>query len=55
MKAIEESNLKLAGLIPADPAVGELDALGEPIVKLPGDAPSRRALEEILASWNGGL
>jgi CO dehydrogenase maturation factor len=55
MVAIEQHKLKLAGLIPADPAVNELDALGEPIVKLPADAPSRRSLEAILASVNGGL
>jgi CO dehydrogenase maturation factor len=55
IKAIEEHNLKLAGLLPADPAVNELDAVGEPIVKLPEDAPVRRSLEAILASLNGGL
>jgi CO dehydrogenase maturation factor len=55
MEAIEEHHLTLAGLIPADPAVNELDALGEPIVKLPADAPSRQALEAVLASLNGGL
>jgi CO dehydrogenase maturation factor len=55
LSAIQEHNLKLAGLIPADPAVNELDALGEPIVKLPADAPIRRTLEAILASVNGGL
>ncbi|MGD2207504.1 MAG: AAA family ATPase [Anaerolineae bacterium] len=53
LAAIQERNLELAGLIPADPAVNELDALGEPIVKLPGDAPSRRSLEAILASADG--
>jgi len=57
VKAIEEHKLKLAGLIPADPAINELDALGEPIVKLPEGAPSRRSLEAILTSMsmNGGL
>ncbi len=55
MEAIEEYKLKLAGLIPADPAVNELDALGEPIVRLPEDAPIRRSLAAILASLNGGL
>jgi CO dehydrogenase maturation factor len=54
-KTIEEHKLKLAGLIPADAAVNELDALGEPIVKLPADSPSRRSLEAILASVNGGV
>lgn len=55
MQAIKEHKLKLVGLIPADPAVNELDALGEPIVKLPEDAPIRRSLAAILASLNGGL
>jgi len=54
-KVIEEHDLNLAGLLPADPAVNELDALGEPIVKLPPDSPARRSLETILASLNGGL
>ncbi|MCL7454103.1 MAG: AAA family ATPase [Anaerolineae bacterium] len=55
MKAIEEQNLKLAGLLPADPGVNELDAVGKPITQLPADSPVRRKLEEILASLNGGL
>jgi CO dehydrogenase maturation factor len=50
--AIKEQKLALAGLIPADPAVSDLDAMGEPIVKLPADAPSRRSLEAILAALN---
>jgi CO dehydrogenase maturation factor len=53
--AIEEHKLNLAGLIPADPAVNELDALGEPIVKLPADAPSRRSLEAVLSVLDGGF
>ena len=55
LKAIEEHKLNLAGIIPADPAVNELDALGEPLVKLPDDAPVRRTLGAILDSVNGGL
>ena len=54
-KAIQEHGLNLAGLVPADPAVNELDALGEPIVKLPLDSVSRRSLESILATLNGAL
>jgi CO dehydrogenase maturation factor len=54
LKAIEEHKLTLAGLVPADPAVNELDAMGEPIVNLPADAPARRSLEAILASAVGG-
>jgi CO dehydrogenase maturation factor len=55
MKAIEAHNLRLAGLIPSDPGVNALDAMGEPVTKLPEDAPIRSSLEAILASLNGGL
>lgn len=55
MEAIREHKLDLAGLVPADPAVNELDALGEPIVRLPPDSPVRRSLEAIMTSLNGGL
>jgi CO dehydrogenase maturation factor len=55
LQAIEKHNLKLAGLLPADPAVNELDAVGEPIVKLPDSSPMRKSLETILSSLNGGL
>ena len=56
-KAIAEHKLKLAGLIPLDPAVGALDAQGEPIIRLSRDAPARRSLEAILAALpaSGGL
>ncbi|HNS52409.1 MAG TPA: AAA family ATPase [Anaerolineae bacterium] len=52
---IGERNLRLAGLIPADPLVAELDARGEAIVRLPPDAPSRIALEYILDRAEAGL
>ncbi len=55
MDAIAEHKLNLAGLIPLDPGVAELDAEGTPLVKLPANAPVRRTLEAILASLNGGL
>jgi CO dehydrogenase maturation factor len=55
MRTIEEQKLSLAGLIPADPAVGKLDALGEPITKLPHDSPARQALESILDSLSGSI
>jgi CO dehydrogenase maturation factor len=54
-KAIEQQKLTLAGLVPADPAVNELDALGEAIIDLPADAPSRRSLEAILSAVDGVL
>jgi CO dehydrogenase maturation factor len=54
-QAIQENHLRLAGLIPVDEGVADLDAVGEPIVRLPADAPSRQALGAILASLDGGL
>jgi CO dehydrogenase maturation factor len=54
-QAIEENQLKLAGLVPEDERVADLDAVGEPIVRLPADAPSRRALGAILVSLDGGF
>jgi CO dehydrogenase maturation factor len=54
-KAIEEHKLRLAGVIPTDPSVNELDAMGQAIIQLPEDAPSRQALHSILAALNGGL
>jgi CO dehydrogenase maturation factor len=54
-RLIAEQKLQLAGLLPADPAVNELDALGQPIVSLPEDAPMRRSLEAILTALDGGL
>jgi len=55
MEAIEQHKLRLVGMIPADPTVNELDAMGQAIVRLPEDAPSRQALDAILVSLNGGL
>ena len=53
IKAIKEHNLDLVGLLPADPAVSELDGLGKPISKLPEDAPIRRSLVAILDAIDG--
>lgn len=47
---VAEKGLRLAGLVPADPLVADLDARGEAITRLPLDAPSRVAVEGILAS-----
>ncbi len=55
LQAIGDRKLELAGLVPADPAIGDLDAKGEPIVKLADQAPARRALAAILASLDGRM
>jgi CO dehydrogenase maturation factor len=54
-QAIAENGLKLVGLIPEDPTVGEYDARGLPLVELPPEAPARQAVEEIIKSLDGLL
>ncbi len=54
-RAIEENHLKLAGILPADPTVNDLDAIGEPLVRLPDDSPIRRSFESILKTLDGVL
>jgi CO dehydrogenase nickel-insertion accessory protein CooC1 len=46
-QAIEETGLPLAGLIPADPQVNELDALGLPLTSLDGDSDAGRAIDSM--------
>jgi CO dehydrogenase maturation factor len=46
---VEELKLPLLSLLPQDPAVGEKDALGEPLVTLLPDSPLRQQLEALLA------
>jgi len=52
-QAIAENGLKLVGLIPEDPIVGEYDAKGIPLIKIPRESPVRRALEEVIKSLDG--
>jgi CO dehydrogenase maturation factor len=46
-KAIEESSLKVIGVIPEDPKVRELDAAGIPLVELPDNSLLKIALTNI--------
>ncbi|MEJ2011482.1 MAG: AAA family ATPase [Anaerolineales bacterium] len=45
--AVDELEVEVGAVIPADPRVNELDALGEPLIKLNGDSPAARAVEEL--------
>ena len=54
-QAIAENGLKLVGLIPEDPTVGEYDAKGLPLVELTPEAPVRQAMEKIIRSLDGLL
>ncbi|MBM3157533.1 MAG: hypothetical protein FJ004_09665 [Chloroflexi bacterium] len=46
-KAIEESSLKVIGIIPEDPKVREFDAAGIPLVELPDDSLLKKAVAQI--------
>jgi CO dehydrogenase maturation factor len=46
-QAIDETGLPLAGLIPSDPQVNELDALGQPLTLLEGDSDAGRAIDSM--------
>lgn len=41
---VQQLGLPLLGLLPQDPAVAELDALGKPLADLPDNSPVRRQL-----------
>jgi CO dehydrogenase maturation factor len=46
--AIEQQGLDLVAVLPADPAVGDLDAVGRPITDLPPASPLRQAVESLV-------
>jgi CO dehydrogenase maturation factor len=47
--AVDELGLEIAGLVPADSRVNELDALGQPLLRLNGDSPALQAVEDMTA------
>ena len=49
-RAIEETGIELAGVIPEDEEVGRLDLAGKPLTGLPPDSPARAAVREIMES-----
>lgn len=46
--AIDELNLEIAGIIPADENINQLDALGMPLVQLNGDSPAAKAVDQLI-------
>ena len=47
-EAIDAMDLQLGSVIPADPKVNELDALGKPLIQLTSDSPSFREIETLI-------
>jgi len=50
---IAEIGLPLLGTIPADPGIGELDILGEPLVALSEESPARKAVAAMMGRLMG--
>ena len=48
-QALEALGLELGARIPADPEVGRLDALGQPLVQLPEASPAAQAVDVLAA------
>ena len=42
---LDKSNVELAGIIPADPRIGEFDAMGRPLVELGPDSPATQVID----------
>lgn len=48
-QAIQEYGLDLAGVIPADATVNQLDAVGKPLISLDGDSVAAKKIESLSA------
>ncbi|GAG31908.1 unnamed protein product, partial [marine sediment metagenome] len=46
-EAIDDLDLEIAAMIPADEIVNQLDALGQPLVQMDGDSPAFQAVENM--------
>ena len=46
-QALGGLEIEVAGIIPADPGVGEFDAIGRPLVELGVDSPAAQAIEAL--------
>lgn len=49
MEEINNQGLELLGVVPMDQMVYEYDSSGKPLVELPEDSPSKKALNDILS------
>jgi CO dehydrogenase maturation factor len=53
LDAIEGMGIELAGMIPADPNVNELDAWGRPLIELSADSPAAVSIWQIVENYVG--
>jgi CO dehydrogenase maturation factor len=50
-EAADKGNLEIAGAIPEDPLIRELDEEGKPLVEVPQNSPARQSVERILMAY----
>ncbi|OGO18722.1 MAG: hypothetical protein A2Z14_09505 [Chloroflexi bacterium RBG_16_48_8] len=48
-EAIDEIGIEIAAMVPADPEVNRMDAMGEPLVKVNSDSPAWTAIDGMAA------
>jgi CO dehydrogenase maturation factor len=46
-EAIDNMDVEIGAVIPADPKINELDALGKPLINLNGDSPAQREVSKL--------
>jgi CO dehydrogenase maturation factor len=46
-EAIDEMDVEVGAVIPADPQINELDALGKPLINLNGESPAQREIRKL--------
>jgi CO dehydrogenase maturation factor len=46
-EAIDQMEVELGAVIPADPEINELDALGKPLIRLTGESPAQREINKL--------
>lgn len=45
--AIDKMDIELGAVIPADPKINQLDALGQPLINLNGQSPAQREIDKL--------
>jgi CO dehydrogenase nickel-insertion accessory protein CooC1 len=46
-EAIDKLDVEIGAVIPADPKINELDAIGKPLINLNGESPAQREIDKL--------
>jgi len=52
-EAIEDLGIEIAAMVPADPEVNRMDAMGEPLINLNSDSPAWTTIEKMVTQILG--